>query len=895
MKKPPVIIFFSLLVITSMLFVACDSNVLKPQVYKVSFSTDGGSIVRTQRIEEGAKVTKPNNPTKFGYRFVFWTKDGTNEFNFNQSVYSNLSLKAIWTSVNIYTVTFDSKGGSAVESEKVMEGDYATKPEDPTYTNYKFDGWYNGDNPFDFNTAITSDITLIAHWKDIPTYTVTFKNEDEVYETKLVKEGDKVTEPTDPTKEGLHFVSWNKEDDGTVFDFENETITSDITLFATWSVDANYMVTFNSDGGSAVAPQIITTGKTASKPDNPTKDGFVFVDWYKEDDTVFNFNTAITSDITLKAKWNELFTVTFDSIGGSDVPSQIVENGKTVAKPNDPTKTGYAFKFWSTDGSTEFNFDTTINANTTLKAVWEALSKFTVTFKVDDNVYQTQSVFSGDKVKQPDDPDAEVGKHFKCWNKEDGNIFDFANETIESDITLVAAWDTVLTHTVFFNADGGSTVNPQIVEDGKTATDPKPTKAGYKLECWVNEEDIRYEAFNFNTPITEDVYLIAKWTPYTQTYKVTFDSKTGSYVADQEIVAGKMATKPADPTRVGFIFAYWYKTDENVEFNFDLETINEDTTLNARWYQKSKVYNVTFDYGYQGGHTYQEVYEGNKVKKIDDPIREGYQFITWLKDDGTVFNFDTEIVTSSFTLKALWKTTPVYKISFDTTGGSSVATITVYAGDYATKPADPICDDKYHTFNYWTIDGSSEFKFDSVRITKDITLKALWRDYCVGDIGPSGGYIFYDVDADNLDGNKDGLKSSECGWRYLEAAKKDLDGKYVWSSGNGKYNTSTGLGKGKANTKYVYEREEATSFATDVWGKTIDGYSDWFVPSRDEIKLMYENLYKKGKGNFSTDDDGYWSSSEVSNVSAYQQKFSNDDTATCFKDFKKYIRPVRSF
>ena len=134
---------------------------------------------------------------------------------------------------------------------------------------------------------------------------------------------------------------------------------------------AYYTVTFDTDGGStAPEAQTVESGKTAIKPDDPTKDEYGFAGWYNGE-AAFDFSTAITADITLKAKWNiNIYTVTFDTDGGSTAPeSQTVESGNTVTKPEDPTKDEYSFGGWYY-GESEFDFTTPVTADIELKAKW---------------------------------------------------------------------------------------------------------------------------------------------------------------------------------------------------------------------------------------------------------------------------------------------------------------------------------------------------------------------------------------------------------------------------------------------------------------------------------------------------------------------------------------------
>ena len=161
--------------------------------------------------------------------------------------------------------------------------------------------------------------------------------------------------------------------------------------------------------------------------------------------------------------------------------------------------------------------------------------------------------------------------------------------------------------------------------------------------------------------------------------------------------------------------------------------------------------------------------------------------------------------------------------------------------------------------------------------------------YKIGSTGPAGGIIFYI----NPNAESDG-------WTYLEAAKSDLAGKYVWGS-NGVYSTGKEIGDGKDNTRKLIEAKDANtslSFpaAEAVWGKTIDGYSDWFLPSKEELHLMYVNLKKGGFDDFT--NTTYWSSTGVeggSNNYAEFKNFTSDEKRSATRDSECYIRPVRSF
>ena len=142
-----------------------------------------------------------------------------------------------------------------------------------------------------------------------------------------------------------------------------------------------YTVTFDSYGGTPVPPaQEVEYGLTATKPADPTLKGYTFAFWYLGEDeqnaTAYDFNTPVTENITLTAKWNiNKYTVTFDSYGGTPVPpAQEVEYGLTATKPADPTLKGYTFAFWylgeDEQNATAYDFDTPVTENITLTAKW---------------------------------------------------------------------------------------------------------------------------------------------------------------------------------------------------------------------------------------------------------------------------------------------------------------------------------------------------------------------------------------------------------------------------------------------------------------------------------------------------------------------------------------------
>ena len=230
----------------------------------------------------------------------------------------------IWPTTISYTVTFDTHGGSNVDSQRVYSGDLAIRPADPSKANYVFAGWYTSDQyttPFNFNTPISANTTIHAKWEaPSVTYTVEFNSHGgSSVSTQTINAGSVAIEPADPTKSGYTFEGWYTSDTYTTeYDFSTP-VNSNLVLHAKWEEEASsHTVSFDTDGGSSISPQTVNDGGKATRPSlDPTKSGYTFDDWYTDTTyaTTFDFtNTVITTDTTIYAKW-EYIPQTFAVIG----------------------------------------------------------------------------------------------------------------------------------------------------------------------------------------------------------------------------------------------------------------------------------------------------------------------------------------------------------------------------------------------------------------------------------------------------------------------------------------------------------------------------------------------------------------------------------------------------
>lgn len=375
--------------------------------YFIYYTLDGGTMYGAPETytENSADITLPQ-PTKADYRFTGWTGTDltapTMEVTIPTGSKGDREYTANWEKIQYFTVFYNVHDhGTAPAEEKVESGKTAAKPEDPTADGWKFKGWYISDDyigePFDFTTAITRDTTLHAKWAR--TWTVTFDVGDHgtAPAAQTVEDGAKATKPADPTAEDYSFQGWYTDTRYTMeYDFSKE-VTEDTTVYAKWVKKP--IVSFNTNGhGTAPTRQTVELNGKATKPADPTAEGYVFRGWYTTAacTTEFDFNTPIAADTTLYAKWDEIYTVTFNVGGHGTAPApQKVENGGKATKPENPTAKGWRFDGWYTDEkcTAGYDFDKAVTANTTLYAKWTQL--FTLTF-------ETNGGTKIDSVEAPD-------------------------------------------------------------------------------------------------------------------------------------------------------------------------------------------------------------------------------------------------------------------------------------------------------------------------------------------------------------------------------------------------------------------------------------------------------------------------------------------------------------
>ena len=239
----------------------------------------------------------------------------------------------------------------------------------------------------------------------------------------------------------------------------------------TGEVIGAYTVTFQSEGGSEVASQI-RANTPAARPADPTKEGYTFIGWYNGE-SEWNFETPVTADLTLTAKWQiNRYTITFDTAGGSEVPSITQDYGTAITAPANPTKTGYTFAGW------DKTIPSTMPAeNITLTARW-TVNQYTITFKPENggqDIVIKQDY--GTAITAPANP-TKTGYTFAGWDRESPTAMPAEN------MTITARWQ-VNQYTITFKPENGGQDIVIKQDYGTAITAPaNPTKTGYTFAGW---------------------------------------------------------------------------------------------------------------------------------------------------------------------------------------------------------------------------------------------------------------------------------------------------------------------------------------------------------------------------------------------------------------------------
>lgn len=538
--------------------------------YQVIFKAEDGTEIETKIVEYGKTVASADPGEKYGYNFVGWVDQDGNAFTFDNDgnsvteITRKTVLTAQWAK-NVYTIGPDLRinGGEPVKAPG---------------KNYSWSPRYSGE------------------YQDVIDY-------DKVFEdlTAKVEEVDKDNEPS-KIEIKLCFPGKTPAttDEGGLF---NEVITYFGQKGASWNPGVKntayiwgyattyYDVIFDSNGGTAVDTQKnVQYGTTATKPENPTREGYRFLGWFTKDGEAFDFSTPITKSMTLTAKW-EIVNINAYIIPITSDGTQLVGDGFDMAL-NTTTLGRVGLPGYENEDAVRIHFATFASSAgladaddyfpgtdpLVVKAVADLKNGLERRFAAGVNEAKADGIMSKTNwtylhVGELDD---EEDTNFLSGNL----VFYSARFVTEDSEHVTGMPNAEYTHNAVAVYD--------YYLDGETITIPDavPERYGYDFLGWsvkaVPAENDKLLKAGDTVTVDGDVVFTAQWK--LKEYTVSFDSKGGTKVDSQIVEHGSTATKPGNPHRNDYTFKGWYLDGKKFDFS---TPITGDITLVARWATKT--------------------------------------------------------------------------------------------------------------------------------------------------------------------------------------------------------------------------------------------------------------------------------------------------------------------
>lgn len=539
--------------------------------YVVTFNGNGGSN-STKNVSYGSQIGTLPSPSREGYSFKGWytaTSGGT-KISASTTVTDNVTYYAQWNAL-VYTVAFDSQGGTACATQNVAYGGHPTFNL-PTRSGYSFKGWYtaaSGGTKVDGNYTVKSSVTLYAQWNRI-VYTITYdaKGGSISYKTQSVNAGDPIGSFPTASKDGYDFAGWYNEKTTRVY--TSYVPTASETLTAHWN-DKVYTVAFDSQGGESYANQNVKHGEHPNLP-KPSKKGYNFKGWYttKTGGSPIGSEYTVKGNVTLYAQWERIvWTITFDPNGGTvSQTSKTVNYGDSIKEFPSVSKEGYTLAGWYNSKGTRVYTDYVPGSSETLKAQWNDKVFTVVLDSQGGGDFATLNVKNGEHPNLP--LPKKSGYTFNGWytDKIGGTKVD-SNYTITANQTLYAQYSRAK-FTVKFDANGGDSAQfvngiTKTVTFGEPYGElPNPSGGSLIFIYWTTASG---QPVNADTivEIAQDHTLYATWYDEKLKVKVSFDANGGygqNYLDDctKEVtygdVYGKLPAAPSAPQ--GMVFTGWY-------------------------------------------------------------------------------------------------------------------------------------------------------------------------------------------------------------------------------------------------------------------------------------------------------------------------------------------------
>ena len=325
--------------------------------------------------------------------------------------------------------------------------------------------------------------------------------------------------------------------------------------------------------------------------------------------------------------------------------------------------------------------------------------------------YRKEKVLEGEKIEEP----KIVQENFKGWytDKKYTNKYNFNND-VTKDIILYGKVEESTKKYIVQYIDEGKIIKEEELEEGSIVNAPEVTKEGHTFIGWYEGKE-KYDVYE---PITRNLILESKYE--INKYKVRFINEDGSVLQEETLDYGSTPTyKKETPTK---------KRTEEYTYEFDkwmpeITKVTGNQEYKATYKETKNKYTVTYINEGKEYHKETALY-GNTIKNVENPTKEGYTFIGWYDINDKKVNHPIT-VTKNMTLYSKYEINS-YKISYYNEGVKYIEDQKINYGENALKPNTNPSKIGY-TFKYWSLkENGEEYEF-STKITKDITLYAVYE------------------------------------------------------------------------------------------------------------------------------------------------------------------------
>lgn len=662
----------------------------------------------------------------------------------------------------VYTVTFDSYGGTPVPpAQEVEYGLTATEPAAPEKTGYTFDGWYLGDEKYDFSAAVEQNITLTAKWQK-KTFTVKYYLPDETgawVEKKMdtVDSVDYATYSlwTPNAEDGYEFSGWYQKtaDIGVKAKVEKLYMAKEWKLYGKFTpIEYTIQYVYNDGKATSTNPTTYTVeSDTITLADATGADwGKTFLEWHDENgQKITEIPTGSTGDRVITAYWNWPVHLHYLDKDNNEIESATLyvselEPGACVLPTGE--KTGYDFDGWYEAKKDIGTASHKLNALSIAKK-WELYGRYTAKTDVSYTVKYLREgdnkVLAPEKVVTDQTFDTEV-------TEQAADVVGYTPDA-PSKTMILDEYNKVLTFSYSANTydytvrhikqlpDGSYDEANAEVEtlSGKFEALAAVTAKDYGEHYPTNDADTKQ-----NIKIEEGLTIDVKYD--LDEHTLTFETNGGSAINPVTVRHGNAVARPADPTKDKYTFIGWYADPEFTE-EYDFATVLEaDKTIYAKFeltstpigdiYVRYDVLHIKQlpDGTYDLANAEVEHLSAKKDTTVTAVIKD-YRATHHVNVNRTLSKLTGTAIQPYrgvdgkpvYTILSVYYDLDFHTLTFDTMGGSKIAPETVRHGLTVAKPKDPV--NGGYIFDGWYTDKTFRHRYDfSTPLTEDITIYAKW-------------------------------------------------------------------------------------------------------------------------------------------------------------------------